>query len=359
MADLGSPSPSVTSDHSTFERQVSLKNILESHQPSHSADDTILFLQIVFKYLPSDGQRNLIEDLSGCQDDNAVRQHAENLDTGLLRPMLSIGGTTPAITPSLHLDDSIENLNSFDGQPVTQIDQQRLRRNCLARDGYQCVLTKCWDSGTTPYPAGRPVHSLQAVYILPSSLGRFGPEDEQDGMSEVWANIFRYFPSLRSRLNPMLGDVNREDNILMMASVFHEDFGKFRFILEATTVPNRYRLKKFPNHSFLLKYPTETFITLTNHDGRFSDPNLEFLAVHAAIGNILNASGRAGIIEKLLRDFEDADPLLANDGSTDISGLLSVSRLSVLSSHRNTIDDAIIEANRGPVQAEIQKSEDE
>ena len=358
MADLGS-SPSITSDLSTFERQVSLKSILESYQPSHSADDTLFFLQVVFKYLPSDGQRNLIEDLSGCQDDNAIGQHAESLDTGLLRPMLSIGGKTPAITPSPRLDDSIENLNTFDGQAVIQIDQQQLRRNCLARDGYQCVLTKCWDVGTTPYPPGRPIHSLQAVHILPSSFGRVRTDDEQDRMSEVWANIFRYFPSLRSRLNPMLGDVNREDNILMMASVFHEDFSKFRFILEATVVPNRYRLKKFPNHSYLLKYPTETFITLTNHDDRFRDPNPEFLAVHAAIGNILHASGRAGIIEKLLRDFEDADPLLAEDGSTDISGLLSVSRLSVLSSPRNTIDDAGIEANRGPVQAEIQKPEDE
>ncbi|KAL2696814.1 hypothetical protein AAEP93_002109 [Penicillium crustosum] len=98
-----------------------------------------------------------------------------------------------------------------------------------------------------------------------------------------------------------------------MASVFHEDFGKFRFVLEATT------------------YPTKTFITLTNHDDRFRDPNPEFLAVHAAIGNIPNASGRAGIIE-LLRDFEDADPLLAKDGRTDISALLSVNRLLVLSS---------------------------
>lgn len=359
MADLGSPSPSVTSDLSTFECQVSPKNTLESYRLSHSADDTVPFFQIVFKYLPSDGQRNLIEALSGCQDDNAIRQHAESLDTGLLRPMLSIGGKTPAITPSPRLDDSIDNVNSFDGQQVTHTDQQRLHRNCLARDGYQCVLTKCWDVGTTPHPPRRPVHSLQAVHILPSSLGRFGTDDEQDGMSEVWANIFRYFPSLRSHLNLMSGDVNREDNILMMASVFHEQFRKFRFILEATTVPNRYRLKKFPNHPYLLKYPTETFIALTNHDDRFRDPNPEFLAVHATIGNILNASWRAGIIEKLLRDFEDADPLLAEDGSTDISGLLSVSRLSVLSSHRNTVDDALIEANRGPVQAEIQKSEDE
>ncbi|KAJ5535465.1 hypothetical protein N7527_001719 [Penicillium freii] len=323
MADLGSPSPSIKSDLSTFERQVSLKSILESYQASHSADDTLFFLQIVFKYLPSDGQRNLIEDLSGCQDDNAIRQHAESLDAGLLRPILSIGGKTPAITPSPRtprLDDSIENLNSFDGQTVTQIDQQQLRRNCLARDGYQCVLTKCWDVGTTPYPP-------DDLYTRCKQFISFRPSS--GGLEPTTSKI------------ELLRDVNREDNILMMASVFHEDFSKFRFILEATI------------------YPTETLITLTTHDDRFRDPNPEFLAVHADIGNILHASGRAENIEKLLRDFEDADPLLATDGSTDISGLLSVSRLSVLSSHRNTIDDAVIKANQGPVQAEIQKPEDE
>ncbi|KAJ5488380.1 hypothetical protein N7453_011834 [Penicillium expansum] len=115
-----------------------------------------------------------------------------------------------------------------------------------------------------------------------------------------------------------------------MASVFHEEFRKFRFILEATTVPNRYRLKKFP---------METLITLTNHDARFRDPNPEFLAVHAAIRNILNASGRAKIIQKLLQDYDNADPLLAKDGSTDISSLLSASGLSVLSSCCDTVQN--------------------
>lgn len=47
--------------------------------------------------------------------------------------------------------------------------------------------------------------------------------------------------------------------------------------------------------------------------------------------------GRAELIEKLLRDFDGADPLLTKDGSTDISSLISVNCLSVLSSHSNTV----------------------
>lgn len=103
----------------------------------NSEDNPPFFLQTVFKYLPADGQFNLIEDLSGYKNDQELRQHVGNLDTGLLRPMLSTGGKTPEIAPSprLRLEES------------------------------------------------------------------------------------------------MLGDINREDNILMMASVFHEDFGKFHFTL--------------------------------------------------------------------------------------------------------------------------------
>jgi hypothetical protein len=137
----------------------------------------------------------------------------------------------------------------------------------------------------------------------------------------------------------MIGDVNREDNMVTMADYFHNDFGKFRFALESTTVPNRYRLKKFPRHSASLPYPPGQFVTFTNHDGRFELPSPELLAVHASIGNILNATGRGEEIEKLIRDYHDAPPALKTDGSTDIGSLLSVSQLSVLSSSGNKAKD--------------------
>ena len=61
-----------------------------------------------------------------------------------------------------------------------------------------------------------------------------------------------------------------------------------------------------------------------------------YLAVHAAIGNILHASGRAEVIGKLLYDLGNAGGLgLANDGSTNIGDLLSMTRLSTLSSGWN------------------------
>lgn len=92
---------------------------------------------------------------------------------------------------------------------------------------------------------------LDDLFTRCKQFTSFLPREDRNRRRARWnvrgmGKHFRYFPNLHFRLN--LGDVNREDNILMMASVFHEDFGKFRFVLEATTVPNRYRLRKFPIH---------------------------------------------------------------------------------------------------------------
>ena len=58
--------------------------------------------------------------------------------------------------------------------------------------------------------------------------------------------------------------------------------------------------------------------------------------MHAAIGNILRATGRGEEIDQLLDDLEGAGSSgLVRDGSTNIGDLLSVSRLSVLSEDMN------------------------
>jgi hypothetical protein len=67
-------------------------------------------------------------------------------------------------------------------------------------------------------------------------------------------------------------------------------------------------------------------------------PDPKFLAVSAAIGNILHLTGRGKIIENLIEDFDDAGSFLAHNGGTDIEALLSISRLSLWSPGRNAIN---------------------
>ncbi|KAB8230452.1 HNH endonuclease signature motif containing protein [Aspergillus alliaceus] len=342
MSSQESLSPAVSSN--VFETFAQAKQTLEKkiarYQPLDQNDDTAHFLQTFFKYLPADGQVNLAEDVYQRVDDEELRQLAESLESGLLRPMLAHGGTTPAITPSprLGVEDSIDNLLSQDIHSVRRVDEQQLRDHCLKRDGYRCCVSKLWSWNYHQRPSSSAA-LLQAVHIIPFALGEFR-EDDRDKRyrhATLWVNLYRYFPGLRSRMNFFSEDVNREDNVFMMVDSLHSQFGGFHFVFESTQISNRYNLKVFPTFAggyegFL---PRDRFVTFTSHDGRFPLPDPSLLAIHAAIGNILHLTGRGEKIELIRRDLGRMSGGLARDGSTRIGDLLSVSRLSLLASAAN------------------------
>jgi hypothetical protein len=245
-------SPTVSSNFTAFANaQASVEEKLADYQPCEPGDDTAEFLRIFFKYLPREGQVNLAEDIDYCRDNTELKQLAESLDTGLLRPMLATGGRTPAITtsPRFGVEDSIENLDSLDLESTRRAAQGKLGRNCLRRDGQRCIVTGYWNTDFD-FPPNAVDAPLQAAHVIPFSLGHFENQDERHQMSIIWVNIFRYFPNLRSRLNFTPEDINQEDNVMMMFSPLHEQFGSFHFILEPTSTPHRYHIKlfsKFPS----------------------------------------------------------------------------------------------------------------
>lgn len=332
-------SPTVSSNFTAFANaQASVEEKLADYQPCEPGDDTAEFLRIFFKYLPREGQVNLAEDIDYCRDNTELKQLAESLDTGLLRPMLATGGRTPAMTtsPRVGVEDSIENLDSLDLESTRRAAQGKLCRNCLRRDGQRCIVTGYWNTDFD-FPPNAVDAPLQAAHIIPFSLGHFENQDERHQMSIIWVNIFRYFPNLRSRLNFTPEDINQEDNVMMMFSPLHEQFGSFHFILEPTSTPHRYHIKlfsKFPS-AYKMHLPRSRYITITSHDQRYPLPNPSLIAIHAAIGNILHASGRGEKIESFMRDLGAGGLGLVKDGSTDIGDLLSVSSLSLLTSVEN------------------------
>ena len=87
--------------------------------------------------------------------------------------------------------------------------------------------------------------------------------------------------------------------------------------------PNRYLVKKyrrFPT-AYGAYLPNDGYATFTAHDGRYPLPDEKLLTVHVAVGAILQASGMAEVIDRILRD-RDETPCLAADGSTPIGTLL-------------------------------------
>jgi hypothetical protein len=117
----------------------------------------------------------------------------------------------------------------------------------------------------------------------------------------------------------------------------HSQFGQFRFVLEETETQSQYPVKKFSSFTSNYASMLPQTMSFTNHDPQHDLPNRELVAVHAAIGNILHASGRAEVIEKLVKDLGERGGMLAGDGSTNVGDLLSVSVLSGLSSASNSI----------------------
>lgn len=196
------------------------------------------------------------------------------------------------------------------------------------------MVTKFWDAACATHPPDALTAYLQAAHIIPFGIGS-SREDERYPHSQVWNCLYRYFPTIRDLFHHNNQDVNRYDNVMMIAASMHQDFGRFLLILEETDVSDRYRVKTFPEfgEQYLRPYIPE-FVVLTSHDPQYPVPNKLLLAVHAAVGNILHATGHGELIEKTLKHLEGSGGHgLAKDGSTDVGELLSVTSLSLLAAN--------------------------
>lgn len=74
-------------------------------------------------------------------------------------------------------------------------------------------------------------------------------------------------------------------------------------------------------------------VTIDRHGA--DAPNRALLAVHAAVGNILHASGHGTLIDETLchLKYEPGATDLRRDGSTDLEELLSVTGLALLATN--------------------------
>jgi hypothetical protein len=92
----------------------------------------------------------------------------------------------------------------------------------------------------------------------------------------------------------------------MMYREFGPELRPFHLVSEATSTPNRYRLKTFPSFTKVLNIllSHDNIVTMSDHK-QFGPPNPAFLAIHPAIGNILHLhlTDRGETIEKLMRDL--------------------------------------------------------
>jgi len=234
-------------------------------------------------------------------------------------------------------------------EPISRSSQSQIRQRCLERDGNRCVAAGYYNHSNA-HPRNALTTYLEVSHIIPFTLGSFQADD-----GEIWVNLRRYFPILRS-MSFTSEQINSEKNALILDSQLHRVFAQFKLIFEATGVAHQYRIKTFPGIATgpIQGLPRNRLVKFRVHKGSWEkgswekgswekgswekgswekgswelpDPNL--LKIHACIGNFLHISGQAKIIDKLLQRFEDCDGL-APSGSTNIEDLLAVSSLSLL-----------------------------
>ncbi|KAJ5668697.1 hypothetical protein N7462_009767 [Penicillium macrosclerotiorum] len=339
ISDFSDLSTSVSSQNLEYHliHKNEFEKRLEDYQYLSLNDDTCKILTATCKYLLSDGQRNLMTDVLGAKNDEELQQLAQSIQTGILQPMLANGAQTPIPSPRPGLEDSIEALDAQYADPASRDYQPILRAHCLKRDGFSCVFSGAIDPDHQTHKDQKSA-PLEAAHIIPFSLGHWATDHERHQKSQIWVNILRFFPALSRRLERQHGNldedfncINKEENMIMMVAPLHVEFGKFHFILEQTASENRYTVKRFNNFAKLCEIFLSETVSFSSHNTSYALPSPELIALHAAVGNILHASGQAEKIEKLLRDLADTRTI-AWDGSTNLGALLSVSQLSLYTS---------------------------
>ncbi|KAF8464679.1 hypothetical protein BDZ91DRAFT_783580 [Kalaharituber pfeilii] len=329
-SDEGSPLTSLPSDLTAYEQLVSdVGERIATYKPRDPNDRTVAILEAFSKYLPREGRDNFYEDILGCNAQEELKSLGDHLYTAILLPMKA-HGKTPAPTPSPQFgaETRVEEI-AGDIAASSRNQQRWLKKACLARDGNRCMLTGVYDGlESLKLPATElsdlKIGDTELVHIIPFALAMFGPNEVQQA-SIIWDAIYRYFPSLLSRLNFSTDNINDTCNAMTLNSGLHAPFGRFSFALEPTSHGNEYllrRYRRFPTF-FDPLLPDNGIMKFTAHHPSHRLPHPTLLETHASIAKILHMSGMGEYIENLLRERELIG-CLANDGSTDIKALLMV-----------------------------------
>lgn len=301
------------------------KERVKKYKP-RSDKATIRLLNAFLEYLPTDGKKNLAYDILSFSSDEQIREKTESLRIGLLIPMTAKHKTESAIiTPS-------ERVN----KPFETLADTCMKDACLARDGFKCTVTGRLDEEhVSEEDETSLIGATECAHIIPFSLAKWKDKPERRAKLHIWVTLRRYFPGVPNTFDHEL--INETYNGITMIDAIHGYFGQFEIAFQETETPNNYRLINHAPRKVAIPLPQH--VTFVGHNGQFPLPSPQLLKIHAAIAQILHASGQAWDISKVLGDIDDT-AVLAKDGGTDISALLSATSLGPLSMCQGSLSHA-------------------
>ncbi|KAF7174205.1 hypothetical protein CNMCM5623_006690 [Aspergillus felis] len=301
------------------------KEKLARYTPRDSKDYTVEILTSFIENLPSVSKRVITKVITISGDDDLYNL-AYHLRTAILIPMKAQGGKTAQATalPLSETDITRDNVTSEMTESSSRDDQEWLKIICLERDNYQCVVTKLWDPVAEPIfklqEQGGMTLNTQLAHIIPFSLGHSDNDWKAKEIAKCWETLYLLFPSIKDVIKPTT--INIPANAMTLAAPIHKDFGSLRIAFVPTDTENTYEIKMYPRHQTFFDQYYKKLVTFTKQSDS-ELPSRALLETHAAIAEILHASGQGKQIDELLYDW-DTLRCLASDGSTDLQSLLSL-----------------------------------
>jgi hypothetical protein len=120
-------------------------------------------------------------------------------------------------------------------------------------------------------------------------------------------------------------NIDRPVNALTLTINFHQPFGDFEIYFEPTTYQTQHTYKiDYVQSNSVFRDPLLP-VTRTLHltpDHTIDPPSRRLLAIHRAIGRILNLSGAGDYIDRIIRDMDEVG--IKENGSTELGHYISL-----------------------------------
>ncbi|KAK2782349.1 hypothetical protein FQN53_009783 [Emmonsiellopsis sp. PD_33] len=273
--------------------------------------------------------------------EGAIDSFAEHLFQHFFLPMKAAGAKTQQPSRASSTGPALENVIGSSARLST------LRRDCLIRDHHRCVVTRVFDGSEAISRAekdpmnvkddeGHPLDSsldvfdeLEVAHIIPHSIMSAKSDDGtlQLSKSKMTAlSILNMFEPGVVRLieGP---NIDRPFNAISLAPHVHKNFGLFRITFEAlhgdpSQLNHTYKIQApRPFISNMFKLPVARTLFLSpNHT--IDPPSPKLLALHHAIGTILELSAAGGYIDRIIHHMEEV--AVRSDGSAELGRIVTL-----------------------------------
>ncbi|KAL3429313.1 hypothetical protein BDV09DRAFT_180610 [Aspergillus tetrazonus] len=246
---------------------------------------------------------------------------AKYLVVNFFLPLKASAGKTPQPTPALSRSTTSKVAI---GTPKRV---SNLRKSCLIRDWYRCVVTRRFDAqeaqsrykrdgqdvkdddGKSLLPERDTMAYLEVAHIIPHSLKSLTGEGGDRKLAEskhIAHQVLTMFnPSAIHLIDGV--DIDRPMNALTLTHDLHRLFGNFEIAFEpVVTQPHTYKVDYVESDRMgrVEKLPVTVSLFLTP-DQSVEPPSPQLLAIHSAIGRILHLSAAGGYINDYIQDLEE------------------------------------------------------